>query len=251
MPLRYYSYHVPGERRNGVLIVDSPNEVVKYWDFVYDEDTMENDLQGQCACGLDDWEEMLRMKGAVLTPMIWRSGACVQVRVGARVVVGVLITPSGCDTQFDHTTASYEVLVRPPPSGSDGEESDHPSQPQTTPSSPRRSPTLRIYFMSVLENLIAPGEILYLRHGSLANPEFKKPGKYLQVRLNVPNTLSPEAGRVYVTCHYYARTFGRPETIHLPSITMNVAPWDLILPASFRGRPEDVLEYLQPLPSPI
>lgn len=74
-------------------------------------------------------------------------------------------------------------------------------------------------------------------HGALAQEEFRKPGKYLKVRLNLPNTLKPEEGRLYVTCHYHSKAFGRPEAETLPSVTMAVDPWDLTLPSEFQGTP--------------
>jgi len=62
----------------------------------------------------------------------------------------------------------------------------------------------------------------------------------------VPNTLEPEDGRVYVTCHYSDRPFGRPDVASLPSVTMTVDPWDLTLPSEYKGPAQSVLEFLQP-----
>ena len=167
--------------------------------------------------------------------MLWRGGAAVKLVQGERKVVGVLVTPPGVPYQFDHRTYTYHAMFAPT--------LDH-DEDSGTPEPP--SPTMLVHPMHALRNLLAPGEPLLLDHGALAQAEFRKPDKDLKVRLNLPNTLKPEPGRLYVTCHYFNKTFGRPDPEALPSVTLAVDPWDLTLISEFKGPQEDVLLFLQP-----
>ena len=234
MPDWFYTSHVPGTQDNGLLLVQSRLQRVQFTSFNYDEAAKANVKTQELDWELDEWEARLRDQGHVLTPMLWRRGVAVRLVQGGRTVVGVLITPGGVPCQFHHPTSTYEAMFAPAVYRDEDEEE--------APAS-----SVRVHFAHALKNLLPPGEPLLLDHGALAQEEFRKPGKYLKVRLNLPNTLKPEEGRLYVTCHYHSKAFGRPEAETLPSVTMAVDPWDLTLPSEFQGDAGDILCFLQPV----
>jgi len=235
MPNVHYTSHVPGAELNGLLLVQSGRERVLFTAYRYDGAAKANVKVSEHEWGFEEWEARLREEKHVLTPMLWRRGTAVKLVQGDKTVVGVLVTPPGIPYQFDHRTYTYHAMFAPTL-----DYDEDAGDPVPPPSS------VLVHPMHALRNLLAPGEPLLLDHGALAQDEFRKPGKFLKVRLNLPNTLRPEHGRLYVTCHYFNKTFGRPDPEALPSTTLAVDPWDLTLLSEFKGQQDDVLLFLQP-----
>ena len=245
MPNTAYTWHRPGTGEHGLLTARSAESLIMIDHFTLEPGADRSVTDHTETLLYDKWEQAVREKGMVLTPVLWRAGACVQVQLTDTTRgVGVLVRPDGANTRLHVESCSYVALVRRPP---DEDQSQHPSQ---LPSQPELPSTVHLPLLTAISSLIPVGEPLYLNHACIDKPEFRKPGKVLKVRLNVPNTLEAEEGRVYVTCHYSDRAYGRPDVASLPSVTMTVDPWDLTLPSEFRGAPESVLEFLQPKPAP-
>jgi len=245
MPNVDYAWHRPGTGEHGLITAQTAGSkmVIEYYQLPPGADRSAPD-HGETVL-FDRWEQAARERGIVLTPAIWRAGACVRVQEASGAAsVGVLVRAEGADTLLHKATCSYAALVRRPP---DEEQSQHPSQPPTQPPAPS---TVHLPLVQAISALLPVGEPLYLNHACIDKAEFRKVGKLLKVRLNVPNTLEPEDGRVYVTCHYSDRPFGRPDVASLPSVTMTVDPWDLTLPSEYKGPAGSVLEFLQPNAAP-
>jgi len=182
--------------------------------------------------GFDNWQDELSASGYVLTPMIWRSGACVKISMpGDKAIPGVVVGIPDTTSRFDKTAFTYRVLVRRP----------HESQTSINGDDPE---TVNIHFLDALDALVPVGDELYLDMEDMADEGWRQVGKWLKVRLNVPPMAEPEDGKLFVTALYYNRPFGRPEVASLPSLTISVDPWSLCFPSNYDGSPEDILDYL-------
>ncbi len=241
MPNVQYTWHRPETGDHGLIMAHTVDCMMMIEYFALEPSGDRSSPFNTERVLFDRWERDVRERGIILTPVIWRAGACVLIQLTPTTkAVGVLIRPEGCGTQLHTSSCSYVALVQRPP---DEDQSQHASQP---PSQPLLQPTVHLPLVKAISSLIPVGELLYLNHACMDKPEYKKVGKLLKVRLNVPNTLEPEPGRVYVTCHFSERAFGRSDVSSLPCVTMTVDPWDLTLPSEYKGPASSVLDFLQP-----
>lgn len=234
MPDVAYTFHIPhpppGDARGtyGVLRVNLDIENVAVETFIGDAgDETQLDL-------LDfmRWEEDIRARGIVITPLLDRAGVAVVVtdtdeETGAeRRELGCLVPPQDNDGRLlDESDCTYHALLN----------------------SDMR--TARIFFLEVLRECLLPvGEILYLDMQVLEDPQFRDQGtggKLLFTRLDIPHIRCPEVGKLYVTCLHQPRT-GRQSSSSrgATAITLAVNPWDVQLASTFTGDPASVVKHL-------
>jgi hypothetical protein len=182
----------------------------------------EPDMEGT-AVSYDEWENHVMSNGYVITPMIWRKGACVLVPLSdTNSVLGCLVSHPDSNSQFDAETCTYQAVI----------DSDNTVS--------------KIFFMDLLKWLVPVGEILYLDMQILLNDAFRRQGnggKLLYTRLNVPPMSDPEEGKLYVTClHKKPRTRNEPASV--TSLTFAVNPWDVQLASAYTGDPKKILQNL-------
>jgi hypothetical protein len=217
----HYPFHIPSddplaEKVFGTLYVEPDSEAV-----VFEENSSHTIHQED----FFSWEEHMRTKGYVLTPLIRRAGACVLVNIGTKEdpeeVLGCLISGQGGGPLFDNTTHMYHALVRE-------------DNMQTAISS-----------ADTLESMVRVGTAMYLNAEVIPDEKQSNParrGKFLKVRLNVPNN-NPAEGKLYVSGVYHKR---RTRTMLESStaVTFAVNPWDVVLEEHFTGPPESIIAEL-------
>ena len=147
----------------------------------------------------DEWEDMLRQEGFLVMPMVWRTGALVTLgggSVGCIVpnATQALLEESGALQDgvkvhnYNHFEYCYHALT-----DEDG--------------------TMKaMSVIDTMEKLIPPGTFLWIKpetaswetlcsqfpvDSTLSQEALRQ--RVVRVRLNVPNTATPEAGKVYVT----------------------------------------------------
>lgn len=164
----------------------------------------------------ENWEFFLKAKSFVILPLIERGGACITLKGALEGKVGVLLKFPGTGSQFNPFTGCYQALV---------------SSDNTV---------AQVYHTDVLESLIAVGTRMFLRLDDYARA---RSGRYVQVRLNVPNVLSPAQGKVYVTAVCKSSSGSR---YYNPtgSTTLEVNPWDLTPESLWTGPAEIVDKWL-------
>ena len=224
MPDVAYTFHVPfpEEGKYGVLLVDSMAETVEV--HTYNEARV---LEDSSTLGFMDWEETIRSRGVVITPLIRRGGAAVVVDMpGTGQLLGVLVPARpGMSALLDADACGYRALVT--------QELD----------------VAELFFMDVLRDGLVPlGEILYLDMQVLEDERFRAQGaggKVLYTRLNVPHVRVPETGKLYVTCLHQPRTTRGKSTKSATAITLAVNPWNVQLASSYVGPPGSVVKHLQ------
>lgn len=225
-----YTFHVPfpDEGKYGLIHVNTRDEKVTVDTFTPDGDDGTSE-----SLSFTDWEEAIREKGIVITPLIRRAGAAVVVRkVNPEAhdevedqAIGCLIPNSEDDPHLlDISDCTYNALVTP--------EMD----------------TVKICFLDVLKRSLLPvGEVLYLDMKVLTEERYKAMGmqdKVLYTRLNVPNVRNPEHGKLYVTCLHQPRTSQGRSVRGATAITLAVNPWDVQLASAFTGDPASVVKNL-------
>ena len=174
----------------------------------------------------DDWEDHIASQKYVLMPLIDRGGACVIVDIGTEEnpnpTLGCLIKFPDLGTQLNHTNCHYQALVK------------------------EDNSIVRIYFMDIIDSLVAIGTVLYLNAEVIQDDRFNhqsRRGKWLHTRLNIPNVHDPIQGKLYVT-GIYRRHRTRTQVALTSSVTFAVNPWDLIAKDQFTGPAENIMKYL-------
>ena len=147
-----------------------------------------------------DWCTSLAASGYILTPMIFRSGACVWVKQNDAETIACLIC-GNAGSNFSPDTCTYTALVL-------------------------ATEVLDVFFKTVLDDLIKVGTSLFLGGETVGLAD----SVLLQVRLNVPNVKQPEQGKVYVT-YIEKPIIADRDTFSVMSKTVAVDPWDLRLEA--------------------
>ena len=214
VPDRHYAMHVPLShgRRYGTVIVISTQEIVEITEFDDDVPCEGNAVQ------FSEWFDFIRARSYVLTPMIWRGGACVRISTENGAVPGCIIPFEGSQNQFNHEKCQYKVLV----------DSD--------------LSTVDVFFLDVLSSLVPVGEPMHLKMDVLPRPHTQA-GKWIMCRLAVPNMPFPQPGKLYVQCVHKPRRVGN-ETAGADVMLFCVNPWDLRLASQFEGNPKEIVEKL-------
>lgn len=220
MPNVPYSFHIPfpDEGKFGVIQVVSDAEAVEVHIFGSNRELLISET-------LDfmEWEEAIRDKGIVITPLIQRFGAAV--RIPGSDALGCLIPAPDSHHMFDSNKCIYRALI--------SSELD----------------MVELFFMDVLIDCLLPvGEIMYLNMAVLEEPRYRAQGadnKVLLTRLNVPHVRCPEPGKLYVTCLLQPRCARGRTTKSATAITLAVNPWDVQLASAYTGPAGNVVKHLQ------
>lgn len=214
VPDRHYSMHVPLShgRQYGTVIVISAQEVVEITEFD------DNEPCEGSAVRYTDWCNFVREKSYVLTPMIWRGGACVRISTDSGAIPGCIIPFEGSPTQFNHEKCQYKILL----------ESD--------------LSTVDVFFLDVLSSLVPVGELMHLKMDVLPHPHTKA-DKWVSCRLSVPNMRFPQPGKLYVSCVHKPRRVGN-DSASADVMIFCVNPWDLRLASQFEGDPKEIVQKL-------
>lgn len=232
MPEVSYTFHTPhppeGQPRAvGVLRVDLDLEKVAVETFLGDN----FDRSDLTTLDFMDWEEGLRARGIVITPLIERAGAA------------VLITETDPATQ----TQTRRIGCLVPPIENDGKLLD-PSDLTYHALLTSDMRTARVFFIDILSECLLPvGEVLYLDMTVLDDARFREmgqAGKVLYTRLDIPHVRIPELGKLYVTCLHQPRAPNRRAARGATAITLAVNPWDVQLASAYTGDPANVVKHL-------
>jgi len=226
MPNRPYSFHIPNDpsKRFGTVMVKlEPESVSVVFDEFTpspDDETWGNDM---IIKSHDNWEVHLKELGYVITPMIWRKGACVLVPLSdTESVLGCLVSYPEFDSQFNPGACRYQALL----------------DAQNT--------VCQVFFLDALKWLVPVGEILYLNMDVLDDPAFRAQGgngKLLYTRLNVPPMSNPEEGKLYVTC-LIKKPRTRMVQASVSAVTFSVNPWDVQPSSLYTGDPKLIMQHL-------
>jgi len=211
-PDKIYPAHIPGKPHvySTVEVMTSADKV-QIFQYTRVQETGEFPDGEVTNQSYDEWEPFLKTSDLVIMPLIERPGACILLRLteDQSPVIGVLVKYPEINSQFSPTTGCYQALI-------DGENT-----------------VAQVYHMDVLSFLIPVGAILYLKLDSYTPT---KKGRFIAVRLNVPNVSVPVQGKVYVS----ALRRGLSERSGMGSqsrgsITLEVNPWDLIPEQQWNG----------------
>lgn len=232
MPEVAYAFHTPHPPEDrpktvGVVRIDLDLEKVVVETFTGDNFD-QSDVE---SLEFPAWEEHLRAKGIVITPLIERAGAAVAIvetdpdTDAQRTVLGCLVPPAENDGRLlDSSDLTYHALL------------DQDMR------------TARVFFTEVLTELLLPvGEILYLNMEVLEDATFRQQGrngKVLFTRLDIPHVRVPEIGKLYVTCLHQPRGSNRRSARSASAITLAVNPWDVQLASAYTGDPANVVKNL-------
>ena len=225
LPDTPYTFHIPypDEGVYGMLNVVTGAETVEVHTYSRDKTLLRSDT-----LEVLEWEEAIREKGMVITPLIQRHGAAVRIHRGQQddaPTIGCLIPPENSSHLLDSEGCSYWALI--------SQDLD----------------VVELFFMEVLTKLLIPvGEIMYLDMQVLEDERFRAQGaggKVLYTRLNVPHVRSPQPGKLYVTCLLQPRCARGRSTRSATAITLAVNPWDVQLASAYTGPPANVVKHLQ------
>jgi len=210
----YYSVWREKDSAYGTLYVSVKNATVEVQIMVEG-----GDMTG-FAFDYEEWHEQLRRNDLIVTPMIWRHGACVENRLsnGGRELACVVPPPQeeaanslGPPTNFVPGDCSYFILAR------------------------QGVPPRKLHFYKVLRRLIEVGREVFVRLTApgvkrldlqLARTDRSK--EFLSGRLNVPTVEHPEPGKVFVTC-LQKPVFARTDASDIACVTLVLDPWDIAL----------------------
>ena len=217
VPRRYHPIYRKTDFTYGHIYLD--DDVVRV---TYDDDMRED-------WDVDSWESLLKERDFLVLPTIWRSGALVLTRdkqgVGCLVNSGTresILKAEGEDSEllqrgfisnFDHIKVCYHMLVE---------------ENTTCPIGP----------LEVLKDLIPIGTEVWIRGGTQAwedirdflpdTPEFNSDAedmRMLKARLNVPLTVDPKPGVVYLTVLQKPRDVISCQDTSYRHLT--VSPWEI------------------------
>ena len=212
----------------GTIRVELDNEHVKVITHTKDFPDLENVETHDFM----DWEEAIRARGLVITPLITRAGAAVAIVVEDpvtkenRKTIACLI-PHRQDSEdlLDPVTCKYHALCT-----SDNDVAE-------------------MYFYDILsDGLLRIGEIMYLDMQVLEEERFRSQGgdgKLLYTRLSVPHLRATEIGKLYVTCLYQPRASRGKSSRSMSAITLAVNPWDVQLASEYKGSPNSIVKHLR------
>jgi len=230
MPDESYTFHIPdfSDREYGTVTVVSVARTVEIvW---YNGDQT---IKMSETADYDQWDEFMRDKNMVVTPLITRGGACVQVvmedadedgEITNRKVLGCLIPYPDTGKLLNPEQCTYQALI--------SESLD----------------TVEVFFMDVLKDyLIRVGEEMLLDPNVLDNEAFRAQGaggKLLYTRLFIPTTITPIAGKLYVMAlHQPTNRRGRSGAGVTPMV-FAVNPWDVQLLSEYTGEAKLILKHL-------
>lgn len=179
---------------------------------------LENGEIEACAFEFDEWQEALRSRGLLVTPMIWRQGACVENKTasGRREIACIVPPPPSengpaPETNFSYSDCSYSILYR------------------------RDTPPRKLHFFKTLRRLIEVGTEVFVLLKSptvaalgLQIARTDRSREYLSGRLNVPTVEAPEPGKIYVTC-MQKPILARSDASDVSCVTLVLDPWDAVL----------------------
>ena len=169
-------------------------------------DDMEESVQLQ-VLPFDSWHVQLRALGFVVTPMVFRRGACIRCKWEGDAV-GCIVPTTDDGLNFSPGDCTYDVVL-----------SD--------------DACVKVFFKEALDNLIPCGEELYLQGSAIQGLD---PAVLLAVRLNVPPVASPpRSASVYVT-YMCKSVFANRALDSVTYRTVPVPPASLLVRENLRGR---------------
>lgn len=218
MPDTPYSFHIPhpDEGKYGFMMINLSADCVEIHTFGANDELETTDM-------LDfmEWEQHMRRRGMVITPLIRRHGAAVSLPNG---VLGCLVPQENSEDLFDSNGCVYRALI------------DADLQVAT------------LFFLDVLKEALVPvGEVLYLDMSVIEEERYRRQGeggKVLLTRLNVPHVKDPEPGKLYVTCLHQPKSARGRSMRSATCITLAVNPWDVQTAASYTGPPANIVKHL-------
>jgi hypothetical protein len=230
MPDESYTFHIPdfSDREYGTVTVVSCGRTVEIaW---YNNDQT---LKHCETADYDEWDGYMRDNKMVVTPLITRGGACVQVvmedvdedgTTSTRKVLGCLIPYPDTNRLLNPEQCTYQALIS------------------------QALDTVEVFFMDVLKDyLIRVGEEMLLDPNVLDNEAFSAQGaggKLLYTRLFIPNVTKPVAGKLYVMAlHQPTNRRGR-SGVGMTCMVFAVNPWDLQLLSEYTGEAKLILKHL-------
>ncbi len=153
----------------------------------------------------------------MILPLIERGGTCIL--LPGSEVLGVLLKYPETGSQFNHTTGCYQALVD------------------------ASNAVAQVFHTDVLSCLVAVGALMYLRLDSYVP---SRTGKFIAVRINVPNVSEPVQGKIYVSAlrRNLPGRNGAASTSR-GSVTLEVNPWDLTPEGLWAGDRNAVDKWLQ------
>lgn len=211
----YYSVWREKDSAYGTLYVSVRNATVD----------VELELEGSLTTGMswdyEEWHAKLRSLDLIITPMIWRQGACVENRLasGGRELACVVPPPpevaaevaNAAPSNFSPGDCSYYILSR------------------------EGVPPRKLHFYKVLRRLVEVGREVFVK---LRAPRVAQMGlhlaridrakDYLCGRLNVPTVEQPEPGKVFVTC-LQRPVYARSDASDIACVTLVLDPWEVAL----------------------
>ena len=206
----HYSLWRERDGAYGTLFVSAKHEAINVHLFLPTEDEEAFDLD------FEDWHDGLRKRELLITPMIWRLGACVENKVagGGREAACIVPSPEATGTPaplFCPDECSYWILSR------------------------EGVPPRKLNFLKILERLIPVGEMVYVKLRApgvealgLQTLRTERSREYLAGRLNVPTVEDPVPGKLYVTC-MQKPVLARSDASDMACITLVLDPWEVAL----------------------
>lgn len=166
----------------------------------------------------DEWQEELRKRSVLVTPMIWRQGACVENKTaaGGREIACIVPPPPQEDqpaplSNFSPSDCMYSILFH------------------------QGVPSRKLHFLKALKRLIPVGTEVFVLLKSpavealaLQISRTDRSREYLAGRLNVPTVEAPEPGKIYVTC-MQKPILARSDASDVSCVTLVLDPWDAVL----------------------
>lgn len=172
-PNRPYAFHNPSGKEYGYVFVRSATETVEF--NVFDEGGQFSTVNAT----YDNWCDYIVEHELVLLPMIFRPGACLRVEMDQKEHVSCIVKfDDDQPTRLKTSNMSYVVSLIDDDSFAD------------------------VFFMDALHSLVRVGEVMYLDMQYLdreRDGHAPRPGKFLRVRLYVPNVKFPPDGYLYVS----------------------------------------------------
>jgi len=211
----YYSVWRERDSAYGTLFVSVRQEHVEV------ELTEESGQTTGLVWTYEEWHDGLRRNDLIVTPMIWRQGACVETRLasGGRELACVVPPPpeeqaqsvGAAPSNFSPVDCSYWILAR------------------------EGVPPRKLHFHKVLRRLVEVGREVFVRLNSpgvqamgLQLMRCDRSKEFLCGRLNVPTVERPEPGKVFVTC-LQRPVFARSDASDIACLTLELNPWDVAL----------------------
>lgn len=211
----YYSVWRERDSACGTLFVSVRNATVSV-----EIETEDGGRTGE-SWDYEEWHARLRGLDLIVTPMIWRQGACVENRLasGGRELACIVPPPpevqaevvGAAPTNFSPGRFSYYILAR------------------------EGVPARELHFYKVLKRLVEVGREVYVKlraerveQMNLQLARIDRAKDYLCGRLNVPTVEQPEPGKVFVTC-LQRPVFARSDASDIACVTLVLNPWEVAL----------------------